>query len=580
MPSRLRRILLALALGSLPLLTFGGSPPDIPIFPLKDIRPGLKGVGYSIFSGDRREKFDVEVLGVLPNLMGPRQDIVLVRLSSPWIARSGVVAGMSGSPVYIQGRLAGAISLKFGMFTTEALAGMTPIEQILAVANQPAGSGGAPAPGPSESTASAGTFFQPIETPVVLSGFYPQTVGEFAGKLAQFGLVAVPGGTAPPAAGDAELQPGDMASLILVRGDLSVAASCTVTARLGNEIFLCGHPFLGFGKVRLPLARAHVVTTLSSSMASTKIINTGGLIGSVVEDRATGVLARLGPPPPMIPVTLRIEANGRVHPYRFEVMENPKLTPLLVAAAAFNGLHSDVHYDEGVTYHLQGRLELIGHPAVQIDELFPPSSQPITDALPLSTAVQSIFSDIFNNPYEQPHIRQVTLDVAATPGVRWATIESAWADRREVRRGQTLVVRVALRPYRGQLTVLDVPVRIPEQAASGPLRVLVSDGPTLNNLERQALLGSRNHLTGLDELIGVLNRQRRNDFLYVTLLQSGPTLMVEDKQLPNVPLSEVNVLGQRPAARAMLLWESELGSRAVPVHEVVTGQQLLTVTVK
>jgi hypothetical protein len=578
MPSRLRRI--GLVLCGLPLLSFAGSSPALPIFPLKDIRPGLKGVGYTIFAGDRREKFDVEVLGVLPNLMGPRQDVVLVRLSSPWIARSGVVAGMSGSPVYIQGRLAGAISLKFGMFTTEALAGMTPIEQILAVGNQSTGTSGPPGPGLPEPASTAGTLPQPIETPLVLSGFYPQTLAAFATKLAQFGLVAVAGGTAPPAPGDTELQPGDMASLVLVRGDLSVAASCTVTARLGKEIFLCGHPLLGFGRVRLPLARAHVVTTLSSTMASTKIINTGGLIGSVIEDRATGVLARLGPPPPMIPVTLRIEASGHVRQYRFEVMENPKLTPLLVAAAAFNGLHSYVHYDEGVTYRLRGHLELVGHPAVQIEELFPPSSQPVADALPLSTTVQSIFSDIFNNPYEQARIRQVTLEVTATPGVRWATIEGAWADRREVRRGQTLLVSVALRPYRGQLTVLEVPVRIPEQAASGPLRVLVSDGPTLNNLERQSLLGSRDHLTGLDELIGILNRQRRNDSLYVTLLQNGPTLMVEDKRLPNVPLSEINVLGQRSAARAVLLWESELSSRAVPVHEVVTGQQSLTVTVK
>lgn len=569
---------------------FGGTTPapSLPILPLKAIQPGMKGVGYTIFAGDRREKFDVEVLGILPNLMGPRQDIVLVRLSSPSIARSGVVAGMSGSPVYIDGKLAGAISLKFGSFTTEALAGMTPIEQILDIAKK-SGSAAAHRNGSAYRSLAAEAapqpvptngLLKPIETPLVFSGFSPQTLERFAPQWAQYGLVAVAGGTAPAAPTDAQLQPGDMASIVLLRGDLSVAAACTVTARMGNQVYLCGHPLLGFGHIAMPLARAHVVATLPSAMASTKIVNTGGLIGVAVEDRATGVLARLGAAPAMIPVTLQVVSDGVSRRFRFEVMENAKLTPLLVATAAFNGVHSDVNYDEGVTYRLEGRIELRGHNPVHIEEMFPPSTSPVPDVFPVAAEVQNIFSTIFNNPYEQPHIETVALRVSAAPQVRWASILNAWTDRREVRPGETVTLKVTLRPYRGRPTVVTIPMRIPEQVSSGPLRVLVSDGATLDALERQMARSPLNRLAGLDELIEVLNRQRRNDYLYVSLLQTGPTLLVEDKRLPNVPFSEINVLDPQRSTQTTLLWESEVGSRAVPVGEVVTGRQYLTLTVR
>jgi hypothetical protein len=563
------------------------------ILPLKQIKPGMKGVGYTIFSGGKIQPFDVEVVGILPNLIGPKQDVVLVRLDSPEIAKSGVVAGMSGSPVYIDGKLAGAIAYKFGMFTAEAIAGMTPIEDELAVSA--AGAKVAESAG-GQTSASAqyavpdawaqqagvgtGAYLEPIAAPLIFSGFMPSVVGRYTGQLEKLGMAATEGGSVPASPADAELKPGDMAGMVLVRGDLNVAAGCTVTALIGNRVYMCGHPLFGFGKINIPMARAHVVATLASSMSSTKIMNTGGLIGSITEDRVTGVMGRIGPAPSMIPVTLSVETNGAAKQFHFDVMENSKYTPLLVAMATLNGVHSNLSYNEGATFQLEGSIDIAGHSTVHLENMFVPSDQPVPDAFPIAADVQGIFDQIFHNPYEQPHITGIHLTVRSMPNARWATIDSAWSDKKEVHPGETVTVKVALRPYRGAPLLREVPITIPAQASPGTLHLLVSDAGTLDRIEQYFPFGPRGRLGGLEELIGLLNQERRNDRLYVALLQSSPTMLVEDKRLPNVPLSEINVLGQRDPGRTTVLWQSEMGERSVPMHEVITGHQLLTITVK
>jgi hypothetical protein len=561
------------------------------IFPLNKIKPGMKGIGYTIFSGSKIQPFNVEVIGVLPNLIGPKQDVVLVRLSSPEIAKSGVVAGMSGSPVYIDGKLAGSVAYKFGTFTTEAIAGMTPIEDELAVSGSGSSQTASGKTGASPQYAlpdqwaqqvgiGSGAYLEPIAAPLVFSGFVPSVVGHYTNELEKLGMMATEGGSVPASPADSQLKPGDMAGMVLVRGDLNVSAGCTVTALVGNRVYMCGHPLFGFGKVHIPMARAHVVATLASTMASTKIMNTGGLIGSITEDRVTGVMGRMGPAPSMIPVALSIETQGASKQFHFDVMENSKLTPLLVSMATLNGIHSNLSYNEGATFQLEGAIDIAGHSTVHLENMFVPSDQPVPDAFPIAAEVQGIFNQIFHNPYEQPHITGIHLTVRSLPNARWATIDSAWSDKKEVHPGETVTVKVALRPYRGEPFLREVPITIPAQASPGTLHLLVSDAGTLDRIEQYFPFGPRGRLGGLEELIRLLNQERRNDRLYVALLQSSPTLLVEDKRLPNVPLSEINVLGQRNPGRTTMLYQSELGERSVPMHEVITGHQYLTITVK
>src|SRR5207253_6035081 len=225
------------------------------ILPLSQVRAGMQGYAYTIFAGDQVEKFDLEVIGVVNNFLGPKQSIILVQLKGPKVEHTGVVAGMSGSPVYLDGKLAGALSLKLGVFTKEPIAGVTPIQDVLnpppsAAAEFPRQQFGVPTEPAASTGLSLDSALEPIETPLVFSGFQPATLQQFASQIRGYGLVATQGGTTTPSPQDSHLVPGDMAGMVLVQGDASINSACTVTAVESDRVFLCGHPFLNLGDVQ------------------------------------------------------------------------------------------------------------------------------------------------------------------------------------------------------------------------------------------------------------------------------------------------------------------------------------------
>ena len=396
------------------------------ILPLSQVRAGMQGYAYTIFAGDQVEKFDLEVIGILPNFIGPRQSIILVQLKGPKVEHTGVVAGMSGSPVYLDGKLAGALSLKLGIFTKEPLAGVTPIEDVL---NPPAAPGSAPSVAqtfslPSEASLRtglpSGSALEPIETPLVFSGFQPYTLQQFSSQIQGYGFIAAQGGTADPRPEDAHLAAGDMAGMVLVQGDASINAACTVTAVQADRVYLCGHPFMNLGNVELPMARSRVVTTLSSDLASTKIVNVGGSIGTITGDHLTAVTGKLGEPPAMIPLDLTLSVSGagpaKQKTLHFEIVNHPKLTPLLVAITTFNGLTQNSLYGEGTTLHLSGEIRLQGHAAVQIENTFAPGDFLTPDGLPIALTMQNVFTRLFSNTFEPTKVDRISLHVESVPG--------------------------------------------------------------------------------------------------------------------------------------------------------------------
>jgi hypothetical protein len=562
---------------------------DPPTFPLSDVKPGMKGVVYTIFEGDQVEKVDLVVIGILNNALGPKQDVILVKLLGDKSDKTGVAAGMSGSPVYFDGKLAGALSLKIGNFSKDAIGGVTPIQSMFDVeksATVPAMPKASAAADTSSGlaksvSAGAGQFLIPIETPLISSGLYPQTLAQFGSQLAAYGISAMAGGNAPPSPMDSQIKPGDMVGMDLVRGDLSLSAGCTVTSVEGNRFFACGHPLFGFGSVAIPISRAHVVMTLASSQASTKIITTGGTIGTLTQDRQTAVMGTLGAGPSMIPLDLSLTTPSTEKKFHFDVVQSPQLTPLLVALASFNGIVGNPAYGEGATLQVDGTIDINGHSPVRIDDLFAPTDAPIPTGFFAATAVQGVFTRIYSNPYEIPQIGHIDLHVKMLAERRWAMIDGAWLDKSEVRPGETVAVKVLLRPYRGAAFTQDIPITIPAQASHGTLQLMVSDADFLNRNVQSLASSSQGELPGLEELIKLVNRERNNDRLYATLLQSTPTMLVEDKEMPNLPASEINVLNQRQnPGGARLLRESTAGEWSVDMHQVIAGQHLLTITVK
>jgi hypothetical protein len=577
-------------------------PPNPPavtkFFPLSQIHRGLQGVAYTVFEGTQPEPMGVEILGVLHNAIGPRQDMILARLEGPKPDYTGVVAGMSGSPVYINGELVGALSYRIGMFSKEPIAGITPIQQMLGVENQPAGpvqevaSSLPPSllPAPPAAAVSApdssAPLMQPIETPLIFSGFSPQAL-QFWKQHAPAGLMPVEGigGSESNTVQPGPLRPGDAVSAVLVRGDLDIAATCTVTYVDPHRMLACGHPITQFGPVSMPMTKADVVATLPSPYDAFKIINTTQTIGSITEDRQSAIMGVFGKTARMIPVTLRVTSDGvaagqqaRHQTLHFEVIDQPQITPTAVMVAVYQGLMQENAYSALTSYRLQGTVRLTGYPVVRLDSLVAP-----TDTIPanLMTALQlgARFTRLYTNASRRTPIESVDLEVAAIPRRLTAQIESAQASRVEVHAGDTITVDTTLLPWHGEPRNIRVPVTLPANLPPGPVRLLVSDGPTLDRLMQPPLIGAQP--LDVNATIAQLNSVHPSDQLYVTLLAPEPQAAVEGRTLSTIPLSLANVLEPLQQDHSMALnGESALPVAALPMNTVVSGLQVLTLQVE
>src|SRR5579872_7168932 len=341
----MRKVVLSLLTGlslSSILLVAQTSQPTIPI---DQIHAGMRGVAYTVFQGVKPEAMDVEVLGVLHNVNGPKGDIILVRLHGQKVEYTGVVAGMSGSPVYLNGKLAGALAFRVGEFSKEPIAGVTPIADMLeinaldkspseeAAAIKPevtnaAGKTAAPglASAIGNSTQNFADYLKPIDAPLVFNGFSEDAIRAFAPQFAAAGIVPVMGaGSVSNDKQPEPLVPGSAVSAILVRGDMDIAATCTVTYIDPQRLLACGHPLLQFGSVDLPMNKAEVLATLPSPLNAFKIVNTTERAGVFVQDRHTGILGVFGKQPDMIPVTLTIHGGSGTKEFHYEVLNNPRL---------------------------------------------------------------------------------------------------------------------------------------------------------------------------------------------------------------------------------------------------------------
>jgi len=315
------------------------------------------------------------------------------------------------------------------------------------------------------------------------------------------------------------------------------------------------------------------VTTLSSELSSTKIVNMGGSIGTITGDHLTAVTGKLGPPPAMIPLDLTVSSGKLEKKLHFEIVNHPKLTPLLVAITTFNGLTQNAIYGEGTTLHFSGEIRLQGHAPVLIENTYAPGDTLGQDGMPIALSVQGIFTRLFTNTYEVLPIDRIALRVDSQPGRQSLVIDSAWLEKSEAAPGETVRVRVLLHPYRGASRVVETAVRVPDQISPGAsLRVLVTDGDLLSRASRGFAFAGSDGPPGLDQLIAMLNRERRNDRLYVGLFVPSPTILWDDKELPNAPLSEVNVIGGRPTSGSVqVLRESLASESSVELDGPLTG---------
>jgi hypothetical protein len=585
------------------LLAFAGQvpasqpPKTTETIAVSQIHTGMRGVAYTVFQGTKPEPMDVEVLGVLKNMNGPKGDIILVRLHGAKAEYTGVVAGMSGSPVYFDGKLAGALAFRIGEFSKEPIAGVTPIADMLeinALDKSPGGISSASVipviaatktSGPGEPSTlpvqNVANYLKPIEAPLVFNGFSEEAVKLFAPQFAASGIIPVMGaGSSSDEKQPEPLEPGSAVSAVLVRGDMDIAATCTVTYIDPQRLLACGHPLLQFGSVDLPMTKADVLATLPSPLNAFKIVNTTEPAGAFVQDRHTGIMGILNKEPEMIPVTLNIHNGAATKEIHYEVLNNPRLSPVAMMATVFNALHGINDYGEETTYRLKGSISVKGYPQVKLQNMFAPTDTGQPAAFLAALSLGDRFGRIYDNPFDVPAVTSVKLDFDLVKERRQARLESARTDLTEARPGDELTVETVLAPYRGERVVRQILIKIPTSASKGPLRILVSDGDTLDRMRRGMPMMARK--LDLASTIALLNKEHSNNRVYVSLLEADPEAMVGDKVMPTLPLSVMNIMdGMRGTQEMVVLGESSVNEVATPPLDfVVAGAQILTITIK
>jgi len=572
---------------------------NVQVMPEYQVKAGMHGVAYTVFEGVKPEPVEVEILGVLRNMAGPKSDVILARLHGAKVEYTGVVAGMSGSPVYIDGKLVGAIAYRIGEFSKEPIAGITPAASMMEIseldkgpsqdvdaAKSAAKNAASPTSGPgvsaipNDAVSQYTNLLKPIETPLVFSGFSEETLRLFGDKFASAGVVPVMGvGSVSDAKQPEPLEPGSAVSAILVRGDMDIAGTCTVTYVDATHLLACGHPLLQSGNVDMPMAKAQVLATLASGSNSFKIVNTTETVGSFVQDRRTGIMGRFDRAPEMIPVTLSFSGTAHAKQFHFEVLNNPKITPTAMMATVFSALQGMNEYGEDTTYRLTGDILVQGYPKLGVQNMYTPVDGATPTAYGIAVSVGDRFSRIYENPYDTPKIQGVELKFQLVPERRSARLENARTDVTEARPGDTISIETLLRPYRGESIIKQIPLTIPTSTPKGTLRILVSDGETLDRLRRVPPTLSRR--LPLGSTIALLNKEHTNSQIYVALLEPNPQAMVSDSVMPALPLSVINVMdGMRGTQDMVVVGESATSEASTPVDYVVSGAQVITLNIK
>jgi hypothetical protein len=584
---------------------------------VKDIRPGMVGIGHTVFDGTHVEEFKANILGVLENVIGPRRNLILAKLEGGPLANTGVIAGMSGSPVYVDGKLIGAVSYALGSFSKEPIAGITPIAEMtdstaqgnirppgarvkvefpltregLSAAFRKALTWNRPfAERPNDTELSGiasvagmaapqlGTLLRPIATPLVMSGFEPDLADMFGSAFRDQGFIPTGGSVAGMHLGEkpyeGPLKPGDAVGVMLVGGDLMLGGTGTVTHIDGDRVYAFGHPMYNLGPIGFPMTRAYVYTVLPSLFSSMKLSTTGEIIGTVFQDRAAAIAGRLGNGPRMIPITVSLESTrASSQTFHFTVVNDPLFGPLMTYASILNTLGSYERQFGAASFSVKGSVKVQKHDAIALDNLFAGDQS----SMGAAAYIVGPLSALMSNDYEKVDIDGLDVTFGTTEEPKTATLERAWLDDPRPRAGRTVPLKVMFRTYRGEDVVRTLPIEIPYNA-SGSLSLLVSDGGRLGMNEQREARAPQPR--SVDQIIKTLNKGRRNNSLYIKLLGSDAGAVVNGELLSALPPSVLGVLeGDRNGGNFNPLHNATLGEWELPTEHAVAGSRTLTITV-
>ena len=607
----MKRLLFALCTSlALVVVSLPAAPP---YYPIDQVKPGTVGTGYTVWQGDKIEEFKVHIIGVLKNVIGPKRDLILAKLEGGPLAQTGVIAGMSGSPVYIDGQLVGAVSYSLGAFSKEPIAGITPIAEMIdaATLDTPRAPIGTRArlelPVTRDSVAAAmrasmswarpfadrsgdvqvlgdgvsgqvATMLRPIATPLSLGGFSPDVVEMLGASFRDYGFLPVAGaaGGQSSAVSDGPLRPGSAIGVNIVSGDFNMGATGTVTEVIGNRVYAFGHPFFNLGPIAFPMTKAYIHTLLPSMTSSMKIATLGDVVGTVHQDRATTIAGLTGSAPATIPVKISLESErGFQKQFAFKVVSDELFTPLFTYVSILSTLTSYERETGAATFNIKGTMNVKSHGEIKIEDLFSGSSASLNTA----GSVMAPLTFLLDNDFEPIQIESVDLSIQSTEQPRTATIERVWLDGVRARAGRSVPLKVLLRTYRGEEIVRTVPLDIPANA-SGSLSVMVSDGARLAQWERREVR-QPTEPRSMPQLMRALNTTRKNNRLYVRLLASDAGAVISGEPLSSLPPSVLGVFeADRSTGDFVPLRNATLGEWNLPTEFAVVGSRMLTINIE
>ena len=566
-------------------------------FPLQDVKPGMRGTGRTVFSGSQVDEFQVEILGVLDNI-GPKESLILARLSGGPLEHTGVMAGMSGSPVYIDGKLVGAVAMAFP-FAKDPIAGIRPIQDMMRPATA-LPSGSAPVqraaialadrdltrvlPRPEPMLAGEARMVD-IATPISFGGFSRATLEAFAPQLRALGLEPrqgiTAGGKVEPGMGNpADLKPGSMISVELMAGDLSVGADGTVTHIDGNRVWAFGHRFLAVGATALPFARADVIALLPNLNTSFKLASAREWMGTILQDHDTAIAGELGKRAALVPVSIGVSRAGHaVESYRVQMVNDPLLSPLLLQMAVYSAIDATERTVGASSVRVTGEVEFQNAPApVRLENMYAADNGSamlvsLSAAIPVAYVMQGGFRSL--------ELKKVEIHIEAFDQKKQLTIDGISVSRREARPGEKVLLNVVLAGENGAEITRQVEYQVPIGAEPGPLYFTVADANTANLADFRQILTASPRSAG--QLIATVNNLHPNTKAYIRVWRADPAFQLEGADLPDPPASVALILAGSQSSLAGITQTRNSKVVAMEVDAgdmVVSGSKTIQVEIK
>jgi hypothetical protein len=569
---------------------------DTPIMPLSEIKPGMLGEWHTTVCGSRVDSFPMQVVGIAENFIGPQRPVIICKALDATNKLTGPVAGMSGSPVFIDGKLIGAYAYGFLWPKDQALIGVTPVEYMLEVeSNYPPAAltvgtnsmastetGADPewlaAPTAAANLPSLATLqsaMKPLPTPLFVSGISERTLQKFSSRLTALGLdlMQVPSGRASHDI-DNDPKPGQPLAGVLMSGDFDFTGTGTVTWRKGNRILAFGHPFLQSGPTEMPMASAEILTVVQSVQRSFKLSNTGPIIGTIYQDRLTAIAGEIGRKPNTTHFEVQLEApGGKERHFQGEMFQNQMLTPVISAISLLESIYDTVESEDQQTMYLDSTMDIAGHDPVKLTDAA--SGEDAGDVLAINQLI--LYESLLENPCEFPNVKSLTFHVRLVDGWKSSQLDSLEMDQNAIEPGATLHVVIGLRNFRGEPSTIPVSVPIPADLRASGVQLFVGDADAALRMDEPPRVPPQT----LDQVLDRIRLTRSHQNICVKLLQTAPGLSVEGKNLPDLPPSVAaqfaspNSNTEKATLSRITLWETNF-----PVAGTFSGQITLPVRIK